>query len=350
MGKRMTWKYFACSTGCRAVWIVAVFVGIGGLAQFASAQQGSSEVEVLQVRPNFYLIAGAGGNIGVQLGENGVVLVDTGSAQATDQVLAEIRKLTNKRIRFIINTSADPDHVGGNEKLSQAGQSLIPSADAAPNQNAGATGDGRVTVNNGGAAAILAEDHVLYRMSAPTGQQSPYPTIAQPSQTFTEDKHNVFLNGEGIQTIYQPAAHTDGDSIVLFRRSDVIMAGDIFDVTRFPVIDIDKGGSIQGELDALNNILELAITEIPMTWQEGGTIVIPGHGWLCDQSDVLEYRDMVTIVRDVIQDMIKKGMTLEQIKAADPAKEYRPRYGSDAGPWTTNMFVEAVYKGLTKKK
>jgi glyoxylase-like metal-dependent hydrolase (beta-lactamase superfamily II) len=349
MGKRMNWKFLARAER-RAAWAAVVIVAVSGLAQVAAAQKADSDIEVLQIRPNFYLIAGAGGNIGVQLGENGVVLVDTGSASATDGVLAAIKKITDKPVRFIINTSAEPEHVGGNEKLSQAGQSLIPSADAAPNRNAAATGDGRVTVNNGGAAAILAQDHVLYRMSAPTGQKSPYPTSAQPSQTFTEGTHNVFLNGEGIQTIYQPAAHSDGDTIVFFRRSDVIMAGDVIDMMRFPVIDIDKGGSIQGELDALNNILEMAITEIPMIWQEGGTVVVPGHGWLCDQSDVLEYRDMVTIVRDVIQDMVNKGMTLEQVKAADPAKEYRPRYGSDSGPWTTNMFVEAVYKGLTKKK
>jgi cyclase len=318
--------------------LLALWIGSPGGPKVLLAQdQAGSEVEVLQIRPNFYLVAGAGGNIAVQLGENGAVVVDSGSAPLADESLAAIKKITNKPIRFIINTSADADHVGGNGKFAQAGRSLLPNS-------------GFVTADNAGAAAILAQDHVLYRMSAPTGQVSPYPTISQPSETFTADRHSMFLNGEAIQTIYQPAAHTDGDSIVFFRRSDVVVAGDVFDITRFPVIDVDKGGSIQGELDALNNLLELAVTEIPMVWQEGGTVVIPGHGWLCDQADVLEYRDMVTIIRDVIQDLVKKGMTLEQVKAADPTKDYRPRFGSDKGPWTTDMFVEAIYKGLSPKK
>jgi glyoxylase-like metal-dependent hydrolase (beta-lactamase superfamily II) len=273
-------------------------------------------------------------------------LVDTGSAQATDQVLAAIRKLTDKPIRFIVNTSADADHVGGNEKLSKAGQSLIPTVNATTNTRT----NGGVSVDNDGAAAILAQENVLMRMSAPTGKKSPYPTAAQPSSTYTRDEHNVFLNGEGIETIYQPAAHSDGDSIVFFRRSDVIMAGEILDTRRFPVIDLARGGGIQGELNALNRLLKMAISETPMVWQEGGTIVIPGHGRLCDQADILEIRDMVTIIRDVIRSMIQKGMSLEQIQEADPTKEYRMRYGSDSGSWTTKMFVEAVYKSLMQQK
>ncbi|MEQ1947026.1 MAG: MBL fold metallo-hydrolase [Bryobacteraceae bacterium] len=316
----------------------ALFIGVPHGRLFAQRPElPSGEVEVLQIHPNFYLIAGAGGNIGMQIGDNGVVLVDSGAAPYTDQVLSAIKKVTDKPIRYIINTSADADHVGGNEKLSRAGKSLLPMQTF-------------VNTNNEGAASILAQDHVLYRMSAPTGQKSPYPTAAQPSETFTEDRHNLFLNGEAVQTIHQPSAHTDGDSMVFFRRSDVVVAGDVFDVTRFPVIDIDKGGSIQGEIDALNNLLDLAVTEIPLVWQQGGTVVIPGHGWLCGQADVLEYRDMITIIRDVIQDQIKKGMTLAQVKAADPTKDYRPRFGRETGPWTTDMFVEAIYKSLTQKK
>jgi cyclase len=324
-----------------SVWILASLAGIsgqGGQTQLLAAEaSGNNDIEVLQVRPNFYLIAGAGGNIGVQLGDNGVVLVDTGSVQASKPVLAEIKRLTEKPIRFIINTSADSDHVGGNENLSKAGRSLIPAG-------------GFITADNGGAAAILAQDNVLYRMSAPTGKKSPYPTAAQPSETYTSDKHDVFLNGDGIQTMYQPAAHSDGDSIVFFRRADVIMAGDILDLRQFPVVDVDRGGSIQGEIDALNRLLDMTVAEVPLGWQQGGTIVVPGHGRLCDQADLLEYRDMVTIVRDVIANFIKTGMSLDQIQEADPTKEYRPRYGSESGAWTTKMFVEAVYKSLTLKK
>ena len=298
----------------------------------------ADDIETLKLRPNIFMIAGSGGNIAVQVGDLGAVLVDTGSAQTADRALEEIRKISPLPVRYIINTSADPDHVGGNEKLATTGLSLIPPA---RNRNGVAS-----LIANGGGAAILATDNVLARMSAPTGVKSPYPTAAWPSDTFSEDEKDTYLNGEGIQVFFKPAAHSDGDVIVFFRRSDVLVAGDILDEDKFPVIDVAKGGSIQGEIDALNFIIDMTIPELPMTWQEGGTLVIPGHGRICDEADVVEYRDMITIIRDVVASMIKKGMTLDQIKAADPTKEYRPRYGAETGPWTTNMFVEAVYKSL----
>ena len=298
----------------RKFWCIAALLGAG----FA---RGADDVEVIQVQPNFYMIAGAGGNIAVQIGPDGVLLVDTGTARMTERVLAEIRKLTGQPIRFIINSSADADHVGGNERLAK-------------------TAEGSV---------IIGTENVLTRMSAPTGKQAAFPLAAWPTETFFQKQKPMYFNREGIQ-IMSHAAHSDGDSIVFFRRSDVIVAGEIFDTTRFPVIDIEKGGGIQQEIDALNQIVELAIPSIPMMWQQGGTYVIPGHGWLADQADVVEYRDMVTIIRDVIADMIAKGMTLEQVQAANPTKGYRKQYGSDAGPWTTSMFVEAIYKSLTAKK
>ena len=160
----------------------------------------------------------------------------------------------------------------------------------------------------------------------------------------------MYINGEGIEVLHQPAAHTDGDSVVFFRRSDVVVAGDIFDTTRFPMIDVARGGSIQGEIDALNRIVDLAIPSIPFDWRDEGTYVIPGHGRLCDQPDVVEYRDMVVIIRDRIQAMVKQGKTLAQIKAASPTQGYNSRYGADSGPWTTDMFVEAIYKSLTRER
>jgi cyclase len=205
-------------------------------------------------------------------------------------------------------------------------------------------------MTNGGAAAILSAERVLTRMSAPTGKASPFPTAAWPTETFNQKRKYMYLNGEGIEVLHQPAAHSDGDSIVFFRRSDVVVAGDILDTTRFPVIDVARGGSIQGEIDALNRLVDVAIPSIPLVAQEGGTYVIPGHGRVCDQLDVVDYRDMVTIIRDRIQSLVKDGMTLDQIKAAAPTQGYTPRYGSDAGPWTTNMFVEAVYQSLTQGK
>jgi glyoxylase-like metal-dependent hydrolase (beta-lactamase superfamily II) len=144
-----------------------------------------------------------------------------------------------------------------------------------------------------------------------------------------------------------PAAHTDGDTIVYFRKSDVVSAGDLFLTDSYPVIDLKRGGSLQGVIDGLNRILDLAI---PAHHEEGGTYVIPGRGRICDEFDVVEYRDMLTIFRDRIQAMIKKGLTLEQVKAARPTSDYDPEYGATAGPWTTDMFVEAAYKSLTQKR
>jgi glyoxylase-like metal-dependent hydrolase (beta-lactamase superfamily II) len=301
------------------------------------AQQSSEAIEVLRVRPNFYMIAGAGGNIGVQIGADGVVVVDTGAKGSSAQILAEIRKLTDQKIKYIINTSADPDHVGNNGELAKAGETIFPQANAFARSM------------TGGAASILAAEDVLKRMSAPTGKVSSYPADAWPTETFHQKRTYMYFNHEGIEVLHQPAAHTDGDSVAFFRISDIVVAGDILDTTRFPVIDLEKGGSIQGEIDALNNVIDLAIPPGPFAFQEGGTYIIPGHGRICDQADVVEYRDMIVIIRDVIKDMMQRGMTLEQIKAASPVGPYERQYGSKSGPWTTNAFVEAVYKSLAGK-
>ena len=291
-----------------------------------------------QVQPNFYMIAGAGGNIAVQIGPDGVLLVDTGTAQMTGRVLAEIRKLSAQSIRFIINTSAAADHAGGNATLSRAVQTPLQG------------GGGPEGMAAAPAAVIIGSENLLNRMSAPTGKQAAFPLAAWPTDTFFLKQKPMYFNREGIQIIAEPGAGTDANNIVFFRRSDVIVAGDIMDSTHFPVIDVEKGGNIQKEIDALNQIIELAIPSIPMVWQEGGTRVIPGHGWVSEQADVVEYRDMVTIIRDRVQDLIKKGMTLEQVKVANPAQGYRSQYGSDSGPWTTDMFIEAIYKSLAPKK
>jgi glyoxylase-like metal-dependent hydrolase (beta-lactamase superfamily II) len=154
-------------------------------------------------------------------------------------------------------------------------------------------------------------------MSTASGNQPAAPFRALPTDTYhTADlKLSEFFNGEGVQIIHQPAAHTDGDSLVYFRYSDVIAAGDIFVTTSYPIIDLARGGSINGTIDALNHMLDIAVPEFRL---EGGTYIIPGHGRLCDAADVAYYRDMTTIIRDRIQDSIKKGMTLEQVKAAHP--------------------------------
>ena len=177
-------------------------------------------------------------------------------------------------------------------------------------------------------------------------RQPPVPSGAWPTSTFIGDDKKLFFNEEGIQIIHQPAAHTDGDSIVFFRRSDVISTGDIFTTTNYPVIDLAAGGTINGIIDGLNKVIDLII---PVYGQEGGTLVIPGHGRLCNMGDVINYREMTTIVRDRIQDLVNKGMTLDQVKAARPTRDYDPLYGADTGFWTTSMFVEAVYRTVGQK-
>jgi cyclase len=317
----------------------AVLVTVGGLA---AQEAPGTNLEVLQVRPNFYMIAGAGGNIGFQVGVDGVVVVDSGAAASADAVVAAITKVTSQPIRYVINTDADPDHVGGNATVAKAGQTLF--------TQGGGAGIGADFL--GGAASILSVEQVLTRMSAPSkpgGQSARSPVEAWPTETFNQPRKYMYLNGEGIEVFHQPAAHTDGDAMVFFRRSDVVVAGDVFDTTRFPVIDIAKGGSIQGEIAALQKLVDTAIPSVPIVSREEGTLIIPGHGRICDQLDVVEYRDMVTIIRDRIRDLMKQGLTLEQIKAASPARGYTRRYGSDAGSWTTNDFVEAIYRSMNQK-
>jgi len=303
--------------------------------------RANTPLEVVQLRPDFFAIVGAGANIAVQTGPDGVVVVDTGSGDRSADVVAEIRKITTRPIRYIINTSAHRDHVGGNDDLSKAGQSIIP------------TGGLNEIGAAGGRAPILAEEHVQAAMTAPTGEQAPFPVGAWPTVTYSSDlmetQKDLYINGEAIITTYQPNAYSDGDSVVFFRRSDIVVTGEVYDPTRFPRIDLDKGGSIQGVIDALNRIIGITVPPVPLVWQEGGTIVVGAHGVIGHEADVVDYRDMVTIIRDRIQDSIKKGQTLAQIRQADPVKGYRRRFGADSGPWTTNQFIEAVYKSLGGK-
>lgn len=314
----------------------AAAISVSGLL---AQQAAHADLEVLQLRPNFYMIAGAGGNICFQVGVDGVVVVDSGTAASADAVVAAIKKVTTKPIRYIINTSADPDHVGGNAIVAKAGQTLF----------TGNGGAGLATNFLGGGASILSVEQVLTRMSGPTGKPSPFPIDAWPTETFNQPRKYMYLNGEGIEVFHEPAAHTDGDAIVFFRRSDVVVAGDVFDTRRFPVIDVAKGGGIEGEIAALQKLVDTAIPSVPIVSREEGTLVIPGHGRICDQLDVVDYRDMVTIIRDRVRDLMKQGLTLEQVKAASPARGYTRRYGSDTGSWTTNDFVDAIYRSLSEK-
>jgi glyoxylase-like metal-dependent hydrolase (beta-lactamase superfamily II) len=322
---------------------VAVVLVVGWDEPASARQESTDELEIVQIRPNFYVIGGAGGNIVVQIGPEGAILVDSGTTQAADKVLAAIRRITPLSIRYIINTSMDPDHIGGNDRLARAGLSILPGAVAA---GAGLDDD---LVANYGRASVLAHENVLTRLTAATGPQA-LPFGLWPTKTFAFRLYSMYLNGEGIQVIHMPAAHTDGDTIVFFRRGDVIATGDIIDTTRWPFIDTKRGGTVQGELDALNRLMDMSILNLPIQWNPDRTFLVPGHGRVYDKLDLLEYRDAVTTVRDRVQNLIDEGKTLAQVKAADPTLGYRSQYGADSGPWTTDMFVEVVYNELAAKK
>lgn len=288
------------------------------------------EIEIVPVRGNVYMLVGAGGNVTVQFGEDGVVLVDTMFAELSDKIVAAIRKLTDEPIRYILNTHVHGDHIGGNADIAQAGSTIN-------------GGNVNLAISNSTAgAAVIAHENVLTNVSS---QENPPPFEGWPTSTYFNEQKDLFLNGEAVQLLHQPKAHTDGDSIVFFRRSDVIATGDLFTTTMYPYIDVKNGGTLQGIIEALNRIIDLAV---PERNQEGGTLIVPGHGRLCDESEVVEYRDMLTIIRDYVQEMIKEGRTLEQVLAARPTQGYDPRYGSDSGFWTTRQFVEAIYNELKK--
>ena len=334
------------------------------------AARADGEIHILPVQGNVYMLVGAGGNIAASIGPDGILLADSGRAEMSTKIQATVLQLATaitaspapnkcvglhcpanpygwtspgmnaiiaspappKPIRFIINTSDDPDHTGGNEKLSQ-----LPA-------DAKIVGVTFPPVGVAPSATVIAHETVLDRMT-----QAKAPSDALPTDTYHAAfyKLSEFFNGEGIKIFHEPAAHTDGDSIVYFRYSDVIAAGDILNTDSYPVIELDKGGSLNGVLDALNHILDLMIPEFR---SQGGTWVIPGHGRLCDIGDVANYRNMVAIVRDRIQDMIQRGMTLAQVKAAKPTMDYDGLYGSATGAWTTDMFVEAAYRSLSSRK
>jgi glyoxylase-like metal-dependent hydrolase (beta-lactamase superfamily II) len=277
-------------------------------------------VKTVHIAGDVYMLTGGGANVVVSAGAEGVFVVDTGSASATDNLLAAIRDLSKKPIRWIVNTSLDTDHIGGNERMSNAGRTV-----------------------NGNPAGIIAHEKLPIRMiKLPV----PVPVTARPLDTFFKDERDLYFNDDPV-FIYHATGHTDGDVFVHFRHADVIAAGDTFSTANYPVIDVANGGTAQGFIDGLNKMLDLAV---PKHLEEGGTYIIPGHGRICDEADVLEYHDMVVIVRDRIRDAIKKGMTLDQVKAARLTRDYDARYSAASGPGSTANFVESVFRDLSGKK
>ena len=333
------------------------------------------DVHVLPVQGNVYMLVADGTNITTQVGREGAVLVNTGPRNMSEKVLAAVNDLIHRvvtpplanacvgatcpgtwgwsspyanaivssptparPVHFIINTSAAADNIGGNARLVKSG--FAPRTDGFAATAIDAPPDG---------AIVIAHENVLNRMGAPAGKQAPEPADAQPTVTFYDEFYKLptYFNGEPVIVYGAPAANTDGDSLVHFRRSEVISAGDLMSTVSYPVIDLAKGGSIQGVISGLNHILDLAVAEYR---SQGGTWIVPGHGRLCDTADVASYRNMLVMVRDRIQDQIKKGKTLAQVKAAKLTLDWDARYGSTTGPWTTDMFIEAVYTSLQQAK
>lgn len=318
-------------------------------AGLAAAQTNlTSGIEIVPVRGHIYLLAGAGGNITLSVGPDGVFMVDSGSPGMTDQVIAAIDRLSvdlakdgqpvksfapPKPIRYLADTTIAPDHTGGNVKIAEHGKTFT-GGNVVADLNSGLANDD---------AAILSTEKAMLRMV-----EAKMPGNGQPTDTYVRDvlKLSHFFNGEGVELFHMRDATTDGDSIVVFRESDVISTGDVFDMTSFPYIDLARGGSIQGVLAALNRLDDMAVAEFRT---EGGTLFIPGHGRVGDLADLAYYRDMVTIIRDRIQWMMGKDMTLAQIKAAKPTEDWNDRFGKNPN-WTPDMFVEAIYKGLSSEK
>ena len=274
------------------------------------------------------MLTGDGANIAVQVGPQGALVVDTGAGKLSDKAIEAIGKLSAKPIQFIVNTSFHPDHTGGNARLQAAGADPSLSGSFFSLQFSDA-GRGATVIGHNNTLAHMQD----LKMAAP------------PSDTFIEDRRRKYHNGEAVEIFPQPNAITDGDSIVHFRRSDVIVTGDIFTTTQYPFIDIKNGGTVQGVIRALNFILDRTVY---IHDEDGGTMIIPGHGRVTDEWDVAEYRDMLVIIRDRVQSLIRSGATLQQVLAARPTADYDPRFGATTGAWTTDMFVEAVYTSLKK--
>jgi glyoxylase-like metal-dependent hydrolase (beta-lactamase superfamily II) len=292
------------------------------------------QMDVQHVSGGVYMVVGAGGNTTLHIGSDGVLVVDTQYAPLSDRLLAAIRELTDAPIRYVVNTHLHPDHIGGNEAIAGAGRT-----------RAGGNVVGDIGASATATAAIVAHENVLLRLSRPPDGQAPVAFAALPTETFFVPRRDMLFNGEPVQMFHQPNAHTDGDIIIHFRRSDVVATGDLFTTVMYPYIDVGNGGTIDGYITALNNIIALTV---PSNVNEGGTMVIPGHGRLSDEQDVIEYRDMATIVRDRIREYVRRGMTLEQVTAAKPTLDFDPRYGTDTDFWTTAMFIETIYTEMAE--
>jgi glyoxylase-like metal-dependent hydrolase (beta-lactamase superfamily II) len=293
-------------------------------AQQAPAGAAPPAVSTLAVQGSVSMITAGGINIAVQVGKNGVVLVNTPPEGLVPQFMAEVRKLTDRPVlRYIINTSMD--RTAANAAL--VGPAAARGTGGAP---FGFVGLGR--------PSIIANDAVLNRLSAAT---PPPPAAALPTTTYYLPSMDLYSSGEAIVLYHQPAAHTDGDSIVFFRKSDVLVAGDIYTPGRYPVIDTTRGGTVDGLVKALGTLLSIAV---PEAFEDGGTKIIPGSGRVGEETDVAEFRDMVVIIKDRIKDAVARKQTLEQVKASRPSQDFDREY--NASQADADRLVESIFKSL----
>jgi cyclase len=282
-------------------------------------------MHLLPVQGNVYMLyAGKAGNVAVQTGPDGVFVVNALRKGLADRIVTEIRTVTPAPIRYIVSTSPDVALTEGNGPLAATGTFGATAASGRPG------------------ATLVAQENVLLRLSDLTkADKNPFPGDSVPFDNYILPFKDVYFNGEPIFIIHAPHAHTDGDSIVLFRKSDTLAVGELFVPDEYPVIDVARGGSVKGFIAALDRILDLAV---PARLQDGGTRIVPARGRLCNEADVVDYRDMLAIVRDRVQAGIAEGKTLQQIQAARPALDYETRYGAG------DTFVRQIYDSLMAAK
>jgi glyoxylase-like metal-dependent hydrolase (beta-lactamase superfamily II) len=282
----------------------------------AQAAPPAATVSSLHVAGQVWLVAAGDRNVAVQVGDEGVLVVNPGPEQLADAVLAEIERIApGKRIRIVVATDDDAAHIGATAKLV-----------AGPTPRAQR-------------AAVIAHENVSLRIVT-----AGLSDLHSPTDTFFRGTRELYFNGEPIEIIHVPAATSDGDVLVFFRKSDVVVTGAVIEDLTYPVVRLGDGGTVDGTLAALNGILDLTIAD----WRaQGGTMVVPNRGRIYDEGDVAEYRDMVTIIRDRVRDAIGKGLTLEQVRAARLTRDYDGRYGAAAGPASADAFIATVYRSLS---
>ena len=275
---------------------LVLFLSSLALASSVFAQQDFSSVEIIPryVAGSVYYLEGRGGNIGLSIGEDGIIMIDDQFAPLTEKIVAAIRSLSDGEIRFLINTHVHGDHTGGNENLGNMG------------------------------VLILARDEIRVRLA----QQAP--AAALPVLTYS-DAITIYLNGEEVYAFPVPPAHTDGDTFIHFKDSDVVHTGDVFRTTAFPVIDTSNGGTLKGTLEALGRLIGIA---------GPNTKILPGHGVVSNREDVIGFRDMVLDVSGQVEELLARNMSYQQVAAVDPTTGYNAQYGDP------DRFLRALYTEL----